>query len=234
MRMAWVSVAVAGCHASPAKSDSDGRPAIADDLTQFVEPHIGTGGSGWLEGDTFAGAAFPLGMVQLSPDTLSNPAGGYDYADTIIKEFSLTHFSGRGCEVYQDIPLMPFVGKVTMSPATSGATYRSAFSHDNEVATAGYYKVFLDRLHSAAQLGWLMGSSPARRIPGAPVSVTCRHPIDATAPFDEPTLSRAHPNQASGHGTLNQCGELFSNSGCWSGQRCSTARPTRPPAETTR
>jgi len=154
MRVAWVSVvvAVAGCHVSSTKGDSDGNLATADDLTQFVEPHIGTGGSGWLEGDTFAGATFPLGMVQLSPDTLSNPAGGYDYADTIIKEFSLTHFSGRGCEVYQDIPFMPFVGKVTTSPATNSATYRSAFSHDNEVATAGYYKVFLDGPKVTAEL----------------------------------------------------------------------------------
>ena len=152
--MAWISVAVAvtGCHVSSTKGDSDGSPAIADDLTQFVEPHVGTGGSGWFEGDTFAGAVFPLGMVQLSPDTLSNPAGGYDYADTVIKEFSLTHFSGRGCEVYQDIPLMPFVGKVTTSPATNGATYRSAFSHANEVATAGYYKVFLDGPKVTAEL----------------------------------------------------------------------------------
>jgi predicted alpha-1,2-mannosidase len=154
MRRAWISalVAVVGCGGSSTKVDSGARPAIAEDLTRFVNPFIGTGGGGWFEGDTFAGAAFPLGMVQWSPDTLSNPAGGYDYADTVIKEFSLTHFSGRGCEVYQDIPMMPFVGKVTTSPATNGATYRSSFSHTNEVATPGYYKVFLDGPKVTAEL----------------------------------------------------------------------------------
>jgi len=160
MRVAWVIVvlAVLGCQTASKWDDRDGsgtfdgRLAIADDLTQFVQPYIGTGGSGWLQGDTFAGAVFPLGMVQLSPDTLSNPAGGYDYADSIIKDFSLTHFSGRGCQVYEDLPLMPFVGKVTTSPATSGATYRSTFSHANEVATAGYYKVLLDGPKVTAEL----------------------------------------------------------------------------------
>ena len=152
MRIAWFVCAVVGigCHSSMGKNLADadgtldGEPASAEDLASFVAPHIGTGGSGWFEGDTFAGATFPLGMMQWSPDTATNPAGGYDYADTTIKGFSLTHFSGRGCQVYQDFLFMPFVGVVTGSPASNSATTRSTFSHANEVATAGYYKVLLD------------------------------------------------------------------------------------------
>jgi predicted alpha-1,2-mannosidase len=160
MRIAWFACAVAalGCHTSLSKGLADasgtldGEPVSAEDLTDFVDPRIGTGGTGWLEGDTFAGATFPLGMMQWSPDTVSNPAGGYNYADTTIKGFSLTHFSGRGCQVYQDFPLMPFVGAVTSSPAIDGATYRSTFSHANEVAMAGYYKVLLDGPSVATEL----------------------------------------------------------------------------------
>lgn len=37
----------------------------ADSLLDFVDPLIGTGG----HGHTFPGAAYPFGMVQLSPDT---------------------------------------------------------------------------------------------------------------------------------------------------------------------
>ena len=119
-------------------------------LTQDVNPFIGTspGGSsfgfGGDSGDTFPGATYPMGMLQWSPDTTSNLPGGYYYPDTTIKGFSLTHFSGRGCTVYQDIPFMPFVGTVNGSPATNGSTYNSSFSHSSESAHPGYYSVHLD------------------------------------------------------------------------------------------
>src|SRR5215472_16070367 len=119
------------------------------ELTQYVNPFIGTapGGSSFgfrgNSGDTFPGAAYPMGMVQWSPDTPSHLPGGYYYPDTTITGFSLTHFSGRGCVAYQDIPFLPFVGPVTASPATSGSTYWSHFSHHTESAHPGYYRVQL-------------------------------------------------------------------------------------------
>ena len=119
-------------------------------LTQYVNPFIGTspGGSsfgfGGDSGDTFPGATYPMGMLQWSPDTTSNLPGGYYYPDTTIKGLSLTHFSGRGCKVYQDIPFMPFVGTVNGSPATNGSTYHSSFSHSSESAHPGYYSVHLN------------------------------------------------------------------------------------------
>jgi len=85
-----------------------------------------------------------MGMVQWSPDTVSNPPGGYSYNDTKIKDFSLTHFSGRGCQVYQDFPFMPYVGSVSSSPAADGSPYYSGFSHTSEFARPGYYQVHLD------------------------------------------------------------------------------------------
>src|SRR5581483_4774353 len=89
-------------------------------------------------------ADVPFGMVQWSPDTTSNPDGGYTYSDSSIKGFSLTHISGAGCNAYGDIPFMPYVGTVSASPATNASTYTSKFSHSNETASAGYYQVKLD------------------------------------------------------------------------------------------
>jgi predicted alpha-1,2-mannosidase len=129
-----------------------------NNLTQFVNPFIGTGNSvsypcaGACGGDTFPGAAYPMGMVQWSPDTISNPPGGYSYDDSTIKGLSLTHFSGRGCQVYQDIPFMPYVGSVSSSPATNGSLYYSGFSHQTEAARPGYYRVHLDGPNVTAQL----------------------------------------------------------------------------------
>lgn len=115
--------------------------ASQQNLTRYVNPFIGTNpcpgcnyGFSFDTGDVFPGATYPMGMVQMSPDTPSNIPGGYYYPDSMIKDFSLTHFSGRGCTDSQDIPFMPFVGSGPSS---------SAFSHSSEVAHPGYYKVLL-------------------------------------------------------------------------------------------
>jgi predicted alpha-1,2-mannosidase len=137
---------------------SPGSSEPVQNLTQFVNPFIGTGNSapyqcgGACDGDVFPGAVYPMGMVQWSPDTISNPPGGYFYGDSTIKDFSLTHFSGRGCDVYQDFPFMPYVGNVSLSPAANGSLYYSAFSHDSEVARPGYYRVHLDSPNVTATL----------------------------------------------------------------------------------
>jgi predicted alpha-1,2-mannosidase len=132
--------------------------AATTNLTQYVNPFIGTapGGSHFGfsgdSGDTFPGATYPMGMVQWSPDTTSNLPGGYYYPDSTIKGLSLTHFSGRGCTAYQDIPFMPYVGAVTVSPATNPSLYYSSFSHSNESAHPGYYSVNLGGPHVTAEL----------------------------------------------------------------------------------
>ncbi|WP_457565472.1 GH92 family glycosyl hydrolase [Caldithrix abyssi] len=116
------------------------------DFTQYVNPFIGTGG----HGHTFPGATVPFGMVQLSPDTRISgwdACGGYHYSDTTIIGFSHTHLSGTGCIDYGDILFMPTVGKLHLQPGTEEnpqSGYRSRFSHEKEMAEAGYYRVFLD------------------------------------------------------------------------------------------
>jgi predicted alpha-1,2-mannosidase len=72
--------------------------------------------------------------------------GGYEYSATNIRGFSLTHLMGTGCTgASGDIPFVPFVGSVQSSPSTDekNAIYASQFSHSDETAAAGYYRVKL-------------------------------------------------------------------------------------------
>ncbi|MEU6817192.1 GH92 family glycosyl hydrolase [Streptomyces sp. NPDC046860] len=104
-------------------------------LTDLVNPFIGTQN----EGNTYPGAAVPFGMVQLSPDTGHNT--GYDYAQDHIRGFSLVHLSGVGCGLGGDLPVLPTTGDVT---STDYARYAAGFSHADESASPGYYRVGLD------------------------------------------------------------------------------------------
>ncbi|HWS00904.1 MAG TPA: GH92 family glycosyl hydrolase, partial [Prolixibacteraceae bacterium] len=116
------------------------------DYASLVDPMIGTGG----HGHTFPGATVPFGMVQISPDTRWEDwdgSSGYHYSDKTIMGFSQTHLSGTGAPEYCDVLLMPTVGEVQILPGDEQdpkSGYRSAFSHENEVATPGYYSVMLD------------------------------------------------------------------------------------------
>src|SRR5256714_10004856 len=113
-----------------------GTAVAADDLTGLVNPFVGTENFG----NTFPGAAAPFGMVQVSPDT--GGQGGYDYKQNVIYGFSQTHLSGVGCGVMGELPIMPTTGAVTTGDYSQ---YGSAYSHDDEQATPGYYRVGLSR-----------------------------------------------------------------------------------------
>jgi predicted alpha-1,2-mannosidase len=134
-------------------------------LVKYVRPIIGT----QKMGHTYPGATVPFGAVQLSPDTdtlsyelngkyngdVYKYCAGYRYEDKTIVGFSHTHFSGTGHSDLGDFLLMPTTGKLQMNPGTSdkpGSGFRSAFSHANEVAEAGYYKVKLDDHNILAEL----------------------------------------------------------------------------------
>ncbi len=106
----------------------------------WVNPFIGTGG----HGHTYPGAVVPHGMVQLSPDTRLegwDGCSGYHYSDSFIYGFSHTHLSGTGCSDYGDILLMPGNGR----PSPDNGIYKSAFSHQREKASPGFYNVHLDK-----------------------------------------------------------------------------------------
>jgi predicted alpha-1,2-mannosidase len=120
-------------------------------LINYVNPFIGTGG----HGHTYPGATMPFGMMQLSPDTRLDGwdgCSGYHYSDEYIYGFSHTHLSGTGVSDYGDILLMP-TNKVNFNNGSNGEKgYRAHFSHDNEVAEAGYYKVHLDSTNIDVEL----------------------------------------------------------------------------------
>ena len=125
-----------GSTASIAVRHSNPTPDYGGDVNVFA----GTGAAG----NTFPGPDLPFGMVQWSPDTTSSGApSGYRYEDHAIRGFSLTHLSGSGCPIYEDIPFMPVLGAPRPSPAVLPAAYRSGFWHADETGAPGYYSVGL-------------------------------------------------------------------------------------------
>ncbi|WP_372775411.1 GH92 family glycosyl hydrolase [Mangrovibacterium sp.] len=101
-------------------------------------------------GKTFPGAATPFGLVQLSPDTYTggDNGSGYSYEHPTLEGFSFTHMSGVGW--FGDLGnflVTPTTGALITNrgvPENPEDGYRSRFSHDTEVAEAGYYAVTLD------------------------------------------------------------------------------------------
>jgi predicted alpha-1,2-mannosidase len=89
-------------------------------------------------GNTFPGAIVPFGMTQWSPDTSPNRAagGGYNFGDSKMVGYSLTHVTGPGCGAGEDIPMLPITGALP-SGDPNGVT--TSFSNANEIAQAGYY-----------------------------------------------------------------------------------------------
>ena len=124
------------------------------EFTKYVDPFIGTG----EHGHTYPGAVLPFGMVQLSPDTRRenwDGSSGYHYSDKTIRGFSHTHLSGTGESELCDVMFMPTTGNIQLKPGdakNSKTGYRSAFSHKNETAGPGYYKVLLDDYNVTAEL----------------------------------------------------------------------------------
>ncbi|WP_299115727.1 GH92 family glycosyl hydrolase [uncultured Winogradskyella sp.] len=120
-------------------------------LINYVNTFIGTGG----HGHTYPGATMPYGMMQLSPDTRLkgwDGCSGYHYTDKYIYGFSHTHLSGTGISDYGDVLLMP-TNKINFNNGYDGKEgYRAHFSHDNEIAEPGYYKVHLDSTNIDVEL----------------------------------------------------------------------------------
>ncbi|MGH8506004.1 MAG: GH92 family glycosyl hydrolase [Stenotrophobium sp.] len=153
-----LTVALAACGSSQAPVQSaTADSTVPADPVLLVNPFVGTQtgatdfGTGGGAGNTFPGATLPFGMVQFSPDTSfsDNFGGGYSYADTKLKGFSLTHISGAGCAIFQDIGVLPLAKVVTASPvpllgAGLLSQYLATFDHASEHAQPGDYSVRLN------------------------------------------------------------------------------------------
>ncbi len=109
----------------------------------YAKPMIGTD----EHGHVYPGATVPFGMIQLSPDTRDDTwdgCSGYHYSDTSIMGFSHNHLTGTGCADLGNVLLMPTVGPVKLTAGKKpGDGYRASFSHSDEEARPGYYRVLL-------------------------------------------------------------------------------------------
>jgi putative alpha-1,2-mannosidase len=126
---------------------------------EYIDPIIGTSPSGRM----YPGANLPFGMVQLSPDTRTGEAvtSGYYYTHNSIEGFSMNHMSGVGwLGTLGNFQVMPTTGSVKFHSGTNvrdlyqaeSEGWESPFSHDNETAEAGYYKVKLDKYNIWTEL----------------------------------------------------------------------------------
>ena len=136
------------------------------DYSSIVNPFIGTSKMGHV----FPGATAPFGMVQLSPQTNFQTmfkkdasynsstyeyCAGYQYKDSTIIGFSHTNLSGTGHSDLGDFLVMPTTGDLILDPLeqeNGDRGFYSNYAHENEEASAGYYKVKLDSYDIKAEL----------------------------------------------------------------------------------
>ena len=125
-----------------------------EDLTQFVDPRIGTGGHGHV----FYGANVPYGFIQLGPTSIPQSwdwVSGYHVSDSTVIGFPHTHLSGTGIGDLHDINVMPVVGEVTYSRGDASSYETGLWSYSDrskEVVTPGYYRTHLSRYNVGVEL----------------------------------------------------------------------------------
>ena len=154
------------CKNDTSSKEHTAKIDTSKDYTKYVNPFIGTSKMGHV----FPGATAPFGMVQLSPQTnfevMFNEdekyntetyeyCAGYQHRDTTILGFAHTNFSGTGHSDLGDFLVMPTVGDLVLDPLKTSENkkgFYSTFSHNNEEASPGYYKVTLDSYDIDAEL----------------------------------------------------------------------------------
>lgn len=132
------------------------RKPVAEttDLTKYVDPYIGTG----YHGHVFLGAHVPFGAVQVGPTNYVKGwdwCSGYHYSDSIVTGFSQLHLSGTGIGELGDVLITPFTGELKTSPGTEKdplSGYASKYTHQDEIAKAGYYSVVMNRYDIRVEL----------------------------------------------------------------------------------
>lgn len=143
-----MSLALLGGAFTPFSAARAAAPPAGDPVA-LVDPLIGSSNGG----NTYPGAVRPFGMLSFSPtstagdQTNTAASNGYSYDTTRLRGFSLTHVNGAGCHpgAAGDVPIFPHTGEMTGSPTAdvTDATYASNFSHDDELAEPGRYRLGL-------------------------------------------------------------------------------------------
>lgn len=140
-----IMLIVVGCYAQESKNR----------LTGYVNPFIGTT-TLWDSIDlgykptrrawgaeAYPGASVPNSMVQVTPVTMWRSGSGYQYEDTVIYAFAHTS-KGHWNLCY--VPLVAVSGEIAPK------SYYSAYSHDKESASPGYYQVYLQKYDINAEV----------------------------------------------------------------------------------
>lgn len=142
-----LSLCLASCGSSQKRQEME-------DLTQFVDPRIGTGGHGHV----FYGANVPYGFIQLGPTSIPQSwdwVSGYHVSDSTVIGFPHTHLSGTGIGDLHDINVMPVVGEVTYSRGDASSYETGLWSYSDrskEIVTPGYYRTHLSRYNVDVEL----------------------------------------------------------------------------------
>lgn len=112
-------------------------------------------------GEVFPGASLPNAMVQCTPVTMYPSGAGYQYEDHVIYGFAHT---AKGHWNLLHLPVLPVSGEIRsvgQDPKGKGGAskasftpcnFASEFSHEQEEAHPGYYKVLLQRYNIQAEL----------------------------------------------------------------------------------
>ena len=119
--------------------------SYADDVCGFVDPFIGTSGTG----HTTPAACVPFGLVQAGPDTGNGTwdyCSGYRYDDKTICGFTQTHLNGTGCPDLGDVRILPFclTGLTGLGNSENPVNLVNPVKKLSEVAEPGYYAVTLE------------------------------------------------------------------------------------------
>lgn len=125
----------------------------------LVEPLVDSANSRWFFFNT---ASRPFGMVNLSPDMVTEGAwnSGYRYREPRIRAFSHIH----GWQL-SGIPVYPTTGD--FKGHLGSEAYGSAYSHEDETAAVGYHRVLLEdygitvELASTTRVGFHRYTYPA-------------------------------------------------------------------------
>ena len=124
--------------------------STSNDPLDLADPFVGTD----LHGHTYPGAAAPFGMVQLSPDTRNQDWDGvsdYHSDDVTLLGFSHNHLSGTGEGDLGDFLFTPVIGDVEKGPDGFNVS-PLPFSHNDEKAYPGYYRVRMPKVGITAEL----------------------------------------------------------------------------------
>ncbi len=114
------------------------------DYTDMVEPLVDAANSRWFY---FNSTSRPFGMMNLSPDMITNGAwnAGYRYNEDSIKAFSHVH-------AWQLSAVPVFAQTGTFKGHLGSRQYGSTYSHEDETVEVGYHQVKLNSYQINAEL----------------------------------------------------------------------------------